>query len=97
MLFFIFSEGFSSWLQLPSSNVAFNGRRVCHGVVWSTLETYLFFRPKSPNGFSVKLISGMSFNFLYFVPNHGSSNLRPQDIAIPLSVTMVRPAETSQK
>ena len=46
---------------------------------------------------TVKLIFGRSFIFCTFVCNHGALNLHLQVLALPASVTMVRPTKTSQK
>ena len=92
--FFAFLQFISSWLQSSSWIVAFRVP-VCQGVVWFRLEVY-FFRLKSSNGFPVKLIFGRSF-FCTFVCSHGALILRLQVLALSASVTMARPAKTSQK
>ena len=91
-----FVEFNSSWLQGPSSFVVIRGRAF-HGVIWSKLEMY-FFPLNSLNCFPVKTnVFGRSFNLCTFVCNHGALNLRLHVVALPASVTMSWPAETTLK
>ena len=57
----------------------------------------IFFGLKSSNGFSVKLIFGRFIIFCTFVCNHGALNFRLHEVALPASVTMSWPAETTEK
>ena len=62
---------------------------VCDGVVWFGLEVYFyfFFRLKSSNDFSMKLLFGRSFIFCNFVCNQGALNFRLQVLVSPVSVS----------
>ena len=72
-------------------------RAVCFTGLFCLRYKCIFFRLKSSNRFSVKLIFGRSFIFCNFVCNHGALILRLQVLVRPASVTMARPAKTSQK
>ena len=97
MLFFpIFLRFFSSWLQGPSSIVAFRGR-VFHGVVWSRLKSVLYFVRNRQTFFPWKSFSEGPPIFALFVCNDGALILRLHVIAVPASLTLSLPAKTTKK